>query len=409
MQWTGRPQLDGMASSAPAVVGLVTGALAAVLGGGSCSTTTGCAADSTGVYVCDGYAGAIPYDYAYVDPLYAGPGGYYPYTVDTYYDPLGYDTLIYNPLSAGPTPVADPTNGSDVPELLGKAQRAANAVNGGVRAALGPIKELITTAPRPDGDSVVYGPAQHRAADYQFTMRRLSESERHFGWTLEARPVNSSGSFAQVAGGLIRVGDMPRRGRGAVGVDCGAMAAADSAVTCGGTLLIGFAHTDAGDKILNVGLRGYTPDANVTAPLDAAVFAWRDGDDANKVRLVARTNLSGTASPAPETIAIKLAWLRDVGVRADAAATGGDIPPGQVVIVNTCVGADLYRGRAMTTTRTCGSDGTDCTAASDAATLTCTGGLTAEEPAPDATASDPPAGMPEMPEAPATMPDGAGG
>ena len=80
---------------------------------------------------------------------------------------------------------------------------------------------------------------------------------------------------------------------------------------------------------------------NVTSPLDAAVFAWRDGDDANKVRLVARTNLSATASPAPETVAIKLAWLRDVGVRADAAATGGDIPPGQVVIVNTCVGADL--------------------------------------------------------------------
>ena len=248
VQWTGRPQLDGMASSAPAVVGLVTGALAAVLGGGSCSTTTACAADSTGVYVCDGYAGAYPYDYAYVDPLYAGPGGYYPYTVDTYYDPLGYDTLIYNPLSAGPTPVADPTNGSDVPELLGKAQRAANAVNGGVRAALDPIKELITTAPRADGDSVVYGPAQHRAADYQFTMRRLSESERRFGWKLEARPVNSSGSFAQVAGGLIRVGDVPRRGRGAVGVDCGAMAAADSAVTCRGTLLIGFAHTDAATR-----------------------------------------------------------------------------------------------------------------------------------------------------------------
>ena len=94
-----------------------------------------------------------------------------------------------------------------------------------MRAALDPIKELLTTAPRADGDSVVYGPAQHRAAEYQFTMRRLSESERRFGWKLEARPVNSSGNFAQVAGGLIRVGDVPRRGRGAVGVDCGAMAA----------------------------------------------------------------------------------------------------------------------------------------------------------------------------------------
>jgi hypothetical protein len=384
-----------MARTAPAVVGLLMCGLAAAFGAGSCYTAApACAADSTGVHVCDAYAGAYPYDYAYVDPLYAGPGGYYPYTVDTYYDPLGYDTLIYNPLSAGPTPVADPTNGSDVPELLGKAQRAANAVNGGVRAALDPIKELLTTGPRADGDSVVYGPAQHRAAEYQFTMHRLSESERR---------------FAQVAGGLIRVGDVPRRGRGAVGVDCGAMAAADGAVTCRGMLLIGFAHTDDGDKILNVGLRGYTPDVNVTTPLDAAVFAWRDGDDANKVRLVARTNLSTTASTAQETVAIKLAWLRDVGVRVDAAATGGDIPAGQVVIVNTCVGADLYQGRAMTTTRTCASDGADCAAASGPATLTCAGGLTAEEPAPDATASDPPAGMPEMPELPGTMPDGDGG
>ena len=56
------------------------------------------------------------------------------------------------------------------------------------------------------------------------------------------------------------------------------------------------------------------------------------------------------------------------------------------MIVNTCVGADLHQ------------------------TTTCGAGLeTAEEPAPDATASDPPAGMPEMPDAPATMPDGAGG
>ena len=45
-------------------------------------------------------------------------------------------------------PVADPATGSDVPELLDKAHRAANAVDAGVRAALDPIKELIKTPPR---------------------------------------------------------------------------------------------------------------------------------------------------------------------------------------------------------------------------------------------------------------------
>jgi hypothetical protein len=184
------------------------------------------------------------------------------------------------------------------------------------------------------------------------------------------------------------------------------MSAVDGSVTCRGTLLIGFAHTDDGDKLLNVGLRAYTPDMNVSVPVDARVFAWRDGDDANHVRLVARTNLSSTATAEPETVALKLNWIKDVGVRADAAATGGDIAQGQVMIVNTCVGADLVKANAMTATRTCASDGTGCS--SDPATLNCGAGLTAEEPNPDFSASDPPAGMPEMPETPAAMPDGAG-
>ena len=110
---------------------------------------------------------------------------------------------------------------------------------------------------------------------------------------------------------------MPRRGRGASASTATPWPRPTSPSPAAGCLLIGFAHTDDGDKILNVGLRGYTPDVNATMPLDAAVFAWREGDDANNVRLVARTNLSGTASPAPETVAIKLAWLKDVGVRAD--------------------------------------------------------------------------------------------
>ena len=33
--------------------------------------------------------------------------------------------------------------------------------------------------------------------------------------------------------------------------------------------MIGFAHYREGDKILNVGLRGYTADANASMPIDA--------------------------------------------------------------------------------------------------------------------------------------------
>jgi hypothetical protein len=274
--------------------------------------------------------------------------------------------------------------GSDVPALLGEAHRAANAVNVAVRAALDPIKALLKTPPVQTDDSVVYGPAGVGAADYRFTLKTLSAAESRFGWRLEARPGGSSGDFSRVAGGLIRVGDVPRRGRGGLGVDCDAMSAVDPSVTCRGTLLIGFAHTNAGDKILTVGLRAYTPDPAASLALDAVMFAWRQGDSANHVRLAARANLSGPATPAPELVALKLTWLKDVGVRVDAVATGGDLLQGQPTTISSCIAADLV-------------------------TPTCAPALTPAEPNPDPTASDPPANMPETPDMPATMPDGDGG
>jgi hypothetical protein len=375
-----RGQLNDMGRLASAIRRCAA-CVALVSAGASCSTTTpACPIDGSGSYVCAGYAGAYPYDYAYVDPLYAGAGGYYPYTIDTYYDPLGGASV--HGLRAAPVPIADPVTGSGVPELLGQTQRAAEAVNAGVRAALDPIKALLETPPAQSGDHVVYGPARVGAGDYQFTLRTLSASANRFGWKLEARPSGSIAGFTRVAGGVIRVGDVPRRGHGGLGVDCDALAAADSSVTCRGTLLIGFAHTDAGDKILNVGLRAYTPDPAAILPLDAAMFAWRQDDSANHVRLVARTNLAGTATPAAETVALKLTWLRDVGVRVDAAATGGDVPAGQVTTSSSCVAADLI-------TPSCGA-----------------GLQTPATPNPDPTASDPPAGMPETPDLPAAMPDG---
>lgn len=108
--------------------------LATAFTGSSCSSGSTCALDSSGYYVCDTFASAYPYDYAYYDPYYATSWGYYPYYVDTYYDPYGY-TYVYQASSA-PVPTADPTMGSNVPELLDKAHRAANAVDVGVRAAL---------------------------------------------------------------------------------------------------------------------------------------------------------------------------------------------------------------------------------------------------------------------------------
>src|SRR6187401_1909172 len=106
------------------------------------TTTSTCAVDATGIYVCTDYVSAYPYDYAYVDPWYVSAGGYYPYAVDTYYDPYGYDYYIY---ALAHLQADSAQAGTAVPDLFDRAHRAANAINYGVRAALDPIKDLTKT------------------------------------------------------------------------------------------------------------------------------------------------------------------------------------------------------------------------------------------------------------------------
>ena len=345
-------------------------------------STTSCATDGAGNQVCAGYADAYPYDYAFVDPLYAGSGGYYPYTIDTVYVPPDYLTRAVRTSAISPTPIADPPA---APEAIDQALAGAEAINAGVRAALDPIRDLIRTAPAEEDDTLTYGPTTVGGATYRFTMRRLSEQGR-FGWSLEVQP-RGGDTFVLAAGGHIQVGDTPRRGRGTMGVDLDVMSAADPAVPGKGKLLIGFVHTGRGDgandaKVLHVSLRAYTPDPAAVMAMNAEVFAWRRGTSANQSRIVARANVAATATAADELIAIKLRWQNGVGVRADAAATGGDIPSGDVLRATTCADATLT-------------------------VVTCPAGLDAADPPnPDPAAADPPAGMPDMPATPTAVPDG---
>jgi hypothetical protein len=354
------------------------------LGSTAPETPAGCTVDVVGNYVCASVAAAYPYDYAYVDPMYDARWGYYPTAIDTYYDPKGYDAHLYAVLagSLALTSSAHPSTGSPVPPLLDDARRAAGGVNAGLRAALDPIRNLLQSVPTEAGGTVVYGPAAAGGASYRLTLRTLSSADRHYGWTLESRPPASAGAFATVAGGDIRVGDQPRRGRGVIGVDCDALAAADSTVVCRGKIREGFAH-DGEEKLLQVALDAYTPDGARIAPLDARLFAWRRGFYSNAVRLVVRADLA-PATTAPETVAIKLLWRRDVGVRADAAASGGDLPPDTVMRASSCVAADFSDA------------GNNCPPA--------LGGP--DMPQSDPTAMDPPASMPTPPDVPPTIPDG---
>jgi hypothetical protein len=192
-----------------------------------------------------------------------------------------------------------------------------------------------------------------------------------------------------------------------LGADYDAQSAADSSVHAKGKLLLGFAD-GVTTKILHYVLQGYTPDSTALPPMDSTLFAWHRDDAANDVRVALQTNLEETATPLPETVVIKVHWRRDAGARADAVATGGDVPPGSRLIVSTCVPASLDRALASTSSTTCPSSfATDCTRLSGPAQLTCPNGLESSDlPQADPTASDPPTGIPEVPDAPAAVPNG---
>jgi hypothetical protein len=371
------------------------------------TTTSTCAVDATGTYLCTDYVSAYPYDYAYVDPWYSGAGGYYPYAVDTYYDPYGYDYYIYTVAHLQSDPAAA---GSQVPALLDRAHRAANAINYGVRAALDPVKDLIKTEPDQNGSTLTFGPGDHASGNYKFTMRQQSRDDKRYAWKLEARATGSTGDFSRVSGGTVKVGDSDRRGTGVMGVDCDKLGAADSSVTCRGQLLMGYAEP-SGDKVLRIVLKGYTVDPTMAMPMDAKIFAWRQGDEANHVRIATSANLAGSATATPEDMVIKLKFMKDVGARADAVVTGGDVPSGQAIFINSCVGPSLTAADTVTTSRQCSRDGTGCTTltGTTGAAATCPSALgDADEPDPDPNASDPPDGAPSAPDAPGSVPDGNG-
>jgi len=366
-----------------------------------------CITNTDGTMACTGYADAYPYDYGY-----AGyDTGYYPYTVYVYDDPVGYD-VTYGSVTLGgvgrdagldgsAAPDGGRPTGSPVPELLDKARRAGNAINAGIRTTLDPIKDILKTPPSLGENTLTYGPMDRGAATYRFTVRRLSAAERRYGWMLEARAAGSDATFILVAGSTIQIGDTPRRGRGVLGADYDAQSSVDSSVLAKGKLLLGFA-SDATTKTLRYVLDGYTPDPAVIDPLDAMAISWHELGQASSLRVVSKTNLEDTESAAPETVAIKLRWLKGAGVRADAVATGGDIPQGSRMFVSTCVPPSLDRANASTSTKTCTVAEVDCTPE-----VSCPNGLTtAEQPQDDPVANDPPAGIPDAPEAPSTVPDG---
>ncbi|HVW30080.1 MAG TPA: hypothetical protein VHC69_32200 [Polyangiaceae bacterium] len=378
---------------------------ASIAGAGSCaSSSTTCATDTYGNYVCDTYAYAYPYTYDYyLDSYYYYP--YYPSTV--YYYLTAADGGATGSGSMGVT--SGETNAPDastsaVPELLAKARLGADTVNAGVAEAMNPVVLLVKTRPNRSGDTLTYGPIRSGSASYVFTVKKLSNSNKSFSWELRAKQQSSGEDLKTVAGGTIDVSnDSPPVTRSTLGVDGDALAAADSSLRSQGTLLLG-ASDDGTTNVLRFRLKGFTPDSTRADAVDAAAIGVRHGQDQNELRVVLKTNLEETKTDAQELVIVKLDWRQADGARADAIAVGGDIPQGQELQISTCVPASLDPASASTVSVTCDVTDTSCTSSSSE--LMCPAAFQSDmAPNPDPTADDAPADAPTLPQVPTSIPE----
>jgi hypothetical protein len=295
-----------------------------------------------------------------------------------------------------------------LPEYLQDTREAVRALNDGVRAVIDPIVDLVATHPLAAGDKQVWGPKDRGTATYRFIVAR--GLERRFGWLLQAKPIGAPDSAYQVVmGGVIVPGDLPHRGRGAMGVDLDKLSTIDTTVTGRGQLLVGFAHV-LGFKVLKYALHQFTPDPAQFAPIDALFGGWRGPQGRTEVKVAVHANLEGTATAAAELAVLHARWLPGVGGRVDAVATSGDVPAGKAVVAFQCFNKDCGVAGSFTLVSLCdiGAPASCVPVKTDGVPANCANGLTDDAtPASDPMADQALSGAPEDPPLPSAMPDGS--
>lgn len=228
-----------------------------------------------------------------------------------------------------------PVTGATAPECLVRAQGAVKEINDAVRRVLTPIATAIAGSPTvANGTTHVWPEKDHGNGTYKFTMRKKDTGT--FVWKLEGKPKGSPDtSYVIVMLGGFTKGDASRRGKGVVGFDLDRNATVDSTFKGQGKLLVGFAHKD-GYAALAYGLKAFTPDPAVHAPVDAVFYGARGPLGGRAVRLAFHGNLCGSPTAAVEFLLMRARWLPTVGGRADAIAWSGDVPAGRMYVANSC-------------------------------------------------------------------------
>lgn len=234
--------------------------------------------------------------------------------------------------------VVSPLDVDAAPELLRHTRAGVRLVNQTVKRAF----EIVHALMEEEGQLVregvrVYGPQDRDQVTYRLTVRRFTATS--FGFKLQAKPVGAEDSAYQaVMGGAMTRGDEAHRGRGVVGINLDRYKLVDPAFPGQGVLLAGFAHRSEG-KALAFRAQAFTPNAVEHPALSAAFVGWRrHSDGGTGVRLATQANLENleNGTEAKELIALRARWIPEVGGRAAAVATGGDIPEGTAYLAHAC-------------------------------------------------------------------------
>lgn len=301
----------------------------------------------------------------------------------------------------------------NVPEYLRHTRDAIHALNQAVAAVLDPIREAVaaTRAQAPTLDVRVWGPHDHGAATFLFTMKRIADGT--FGWKADCKPLGADDSaYVTVMGGVFQQGDLPHHGRGVMGVDLDKLASVDSDFHGNGQMLVGFAHV-AGYKVLAYGLHNFSPDVSTFDPVDAVFSGWRSPTGIAQVRLGAWTNLADSPTPAKELVVLRARWLPGVGGRADGIATAGDVPAGHVYVANSCWDRNLSDVDGFYVLRDCSASANldvDCTVIKTAGQPSnCAPGLAEDLPPQNPMDPTLEPGAPAQPTLPSSMPNGMAG
>lgn len=208
-----------------------------------------------------------------------------------------------------------------------------------LRRFLRPIAALVRNqAPSEHlGKVRVWGPLQIDGTEYRF-LARPNEARKRVAWRLDAR-LSGSDDFQPVAAGEITVGETPRRGQGALGVNLTLLSELAPRVEAQGLMLAGFRHGALGSTVAYA-LKDFRADANAS-PISARIRGIHRSDGLRKVRLAFRGNLPGSATDAEELILARARHMPGSGGRVDLLGLGGDLPDGTVRLTSACWDAEL--------------------------------------------------------------------